>query len=139
MKNKFDNTCRGAGKKSDGVSVKSITYMYYMASIFILFGVGIGGVIDHVLFDVAFLVGALMYLFCYLLKPKDDDNIRLKRLENMNVFAGMLFTISSVLKMGWIPSFKGLWILFFALAVVFVVYAFVIVFVVKDKKELRKK
>lgn len=129
----------GAGKKSDGVSVKSITYMYYMASIFILFGVGIGGVIDHVLFDVAFLVGALMYLFCYLLKPKDDDNIRLKRLENMNVFAGMLFTISSVLKMGWIPSFKGLWILFFALAVVFVVYAFVIVFVVKDKKELRKK
>lgn len=136
MKNKSDNIVKNSG----GVSVKSITYMYYMASILILFGAGIGGVIDNILFDVVFLIGALMYFFCYLLKPKEKDNVRLKRIENMNVFAGILFTISSVLKMGWIPSLgKGLWVLFFALAVVFVIYAFIIVFVVKDKKDSKKK
>lgn len=127
--------------ESGSISIKSITYMYYMASILIIFGVGIGGMVQHIVFDVSYLIGAILYLICYIIKPKDKKNIRLKRLDNMNVFAGILFTISSILKMGWFPylSQQNMWILFFTLAVVFVMYAFVIVFVIKEKKDAKKK
>lgn len=119
------------------ISPKSVTYMYYLASILILFGVAVGGVVNNnVIIDTAYLFGGILYFVTYLIKPKAKQNIRMKRLDNMNAFAGILFIMSAIFKMGYFASLgSNLWILFLSLAVVFMIYALVImIFTDKSKK-----
>lgn len=129
-KKKEDNS-----QKTSFFSSKNISYLYYLSSVLILLGVGIGGLTDNLLLNIIYLIGAILYFAVYLIKDKEQA-IRLKRLDNMNALAGIFFILSAIFKMGFLREFgANLWILAFAIASVFMIYALVIMNLTGKTKE----
>lgn len=119
------------------ISEKTITYMYYLAAIMILFGVAVGLAVEkNIIVNIIYLLGGILYYGCYLIKPKSKNDIRSRRLDNMNAFAGILFVVSALFKLELFTSLgTNLWVLFLTMAVIFMAYSFIITLVSEKKTQ----
>lgn len=99
-------------------------YLYIGSSLLLLFGAAMG-LMRLLIFDLVYLIGGLGYMLYFLLAPKGMQlELRTSRLVKMNLWASLLFVISAGARMGLLDRYgAGLWILFLALGLVFMLYA----------------
>lgn len=109
-------------------------YLYIVSSLMLVFGAALG-IVQHIAYDYIYLLGAVGYGLYFLLAQDKDAPLRERRLVRMNVFASLLFIISAVFRLGYLPASYGqqLWVLFMLLGLVFMLYAN-LVFVWSKKK-----
>lgn len=76
-----------------------------------------------------YLAGAILYTLYYLLLPHKQMTIRYRRLVRMAFFSGILLIVSA----GFMIQHNNLWILIFALALVFAIYSTILLLIAKRK------
>lgn len=103
----------------------------------LILGAGMG-LMGHWVFDAIYLLGGIGYGLYFLLASRRNQSVREQRLSRMNVFASLLFIISAVARLGYLDAYgQGLWILFFALGLIFMLYANVVGLYIKDNKDAK--
>lgn len=100
------------------------------------------GIMRMLIFDVVYLLGGLGYMLYFLLAFRGEKlPLRTNRLVKMSLLASLLFVISAVARLGYLDAYgAGLWILFFALGLIFMVYANIIgLYAPSDKSTSRQQ
>lgn len=102
-------------------------YLYIVSSLLLILGAALG-LMGSIILDLVYLTGALGYMLYFLLEPRGQQlDLRTSRLVKMNLLASLLFVLSAVARLGLLDSYgQGLWILCFALGLVFMIYANII-------------
>lgn len=108
-------------------------YLYLMSSLMLISGAALA-LTGHIVFDIVYLLGGLGYLLYFLIAPERQQSLRTSRLVKMSLLASVLFIISAVARFGYLDAYgQQLWILFFALGLIFMLYANIIGLYTKDK------
>ncbi|GAD05846.1 hypothetical protein HQ45_07285 [Porphyromonas crevioricanis] len=98
--------------------MKDYPFLYQSGAILLI----LGSALHIALWSYApwlYALGAGLYTLYFLLQPHKSYEVRERRLIRMNLFSGLLFITSAV----FLLRNSTMWILFFALAMVFAIYA----------------
>lgn len=110
-------------------------YLYIVSTLMILSGAALG-MVEHLAFHLIYLLGGAGYLLYYLIAPEEHLPLRERRLIQMNAFAGLLFVVSGVARLGVFDAWGAkLWILFLLLAVIFMIYANLVLANIRSKNK----
>lgn len=108
------------------------TVTYYASTILLIIGAALG--IKHRLgVDIIYMIGGVGYTLTYMFAPVTDLSVRERRLIRMNIFAGLLFMTSGVFR--FLGRGQAEWVLFFALAMVFMIYGSVALMITESHKK----
>lgn len=107
--------------------ISKYKYLYLGSSLLLILGAALA-LTRMLVFDLVYLAGAFGYMLYFLLAFRGEVlPLRTSRLVKMNLLASLLFLISAVARLGYLDAYgAGLWILFFALGLVFMIYANII-------------
>ena len=107
---------------------------YRVGSLLLIFGAA-SRLVRFVPGDYLYALGAVLYLLSYALTPVADLDTRTRRLYRMNVLSGAFFVVSAILVFVRADS---LWLLFFAIGVIYMIYASMLLLFKKGSAEQGK-
>ncbi|MFC4665583.1 hypothetical protein [Falsiporphyromonas endometrii] len=108
--------------------MKEYPWLYRIGSVCVIIGTAFA-IKDWSWTPWVYLFGAILYTLYFLLMPHKQMTLRYRRLVRMAFFSGILLIISS----SFMLRHNNLWILLFALAMVFAIYSTVLLALNKDK------
>jgi len=110
-------------------------YLYIVSVLLIISGAALA-LTEHRLFDVLYGLGAIGYGLYYVLAPERDASRLLRRVARMGVFSGLLFLISAAARFDTFATFgQGLWLVFLALGLIYMIYGNVLLYIDERKKQ----
>ncbi len=105
--------------------VQKLQWLYVLATLTLIFG-ALPLFANASFGRVLYAVGAVAYALYYLLYHFVNQELSLlkKRIIRLNTFASVLLIISAVARFGYLDRYgQNLWIFFLGLALIFIVYA----------------
>ncbi|KGN98511.1 hypothetical protein HR11_08205 [Porphyromonas macacae] len=105
--------------------------LYICSGLLLIIG-AFSGFIRELWVNIVFALGAAGYLLSFMLTPPKNKDLRSRRLHRMGFLSGLLFGISAAYR--FIGREQQEWLLFFALGLVFMIYANLLTITRKNKQ-----